>query len=115
MAVKLLRNGGIVATGLDWPHPEETCLTEVFGKPAYVPLGTARLALMTKAVTFVVSFHTKPDGSESVTISDPIEVIHTGDRSEDIARNSAAYIRIFEQIVCRYPDQWMMFHKFWAD
>lgn len=114
-AIELLRNSGIVATGLDWPHHEETCLTDVFGKPAYVPLGTSRLALITNAVTFVVSFHTKPDGHESVIISEPIEVIHSGNREEDIAQNTEAHMRVFEQMIIRYPDQWMMFHKFWAE
>ena len=114
-AVRLLRNGGIVATGLDWPHPEETCHTDVFGKPAYIPLGTARLALMTDAVTFVVSFHTKPDGRESVTISDPIDVISTGNRQDDIAKNTEAYVQVLEEFIQRYPDQWMMYHKFWVN
>lgn len=114
-AVRLLRNGGIVATGVDWPHPEEPCRTEVFGKPAYIPQGTARLALLSDAVTFIVSFYRKPDGSDSVTISDAIEVIRTGDREDDIAQNTLAYMKIFEQYIQQLPDQWMMFHKFWAD
>ncbi|MFN2145365.1 MAG: lysophospholipid acyltransferase family protein [Anaerolineales bacterium] len=113
-AIRLLRDGGIVATGMDWPHPEETCHTEVFGKPAYVPLGTARLALLSNAVTMVVSFYRKPDGTDSVTISEPIEVIHTGDREKDIAENTAAYMKIFEEFVQQNPDQWMMYHEFWV-
>lgn len=114
-AVKLLQNGGIVATGLDWPHPEESSLTEVFGKAAHIPLGTARLALLSNATTIVVSFHRKPDGRDSVTISDPIDVIRTGDRQEEIALNTAAYMRVFEEFIQQIPDQWMMYHKFWAD
>jgi KDO2-lipid IV(A) lauroyltransferase len=114
-AVRLLRNGGIVATGVDWPHPEEPCRTEVFGRPAYVPRGTARLALLSDAVTFIVSFYQKPDGRDSVTISDAIEVIHTGDREDDIIQNTLAYMNIFEDFIQQIPDQWMMFHKFWAD
>lgn len=114
-SVKLLRSGGIVATGLDWPHPEEPNHTDVFGKPAYVPLGTARLALLSDAVTFVVSFFREPDGSDSVTISEPIEVIHTGDREKDIALNTAAYMKLFEEYIQRIPDQWMMYHQFWVE
>ncbi|MBN2045027.1 MAG: hypothetical protein JW757_08415 [Anaerolineales bacterium] len=114
-ALRLLKNNGIVATGLDWPHPEETCRINVFGKPAYVPLGTARLALLSNALTMVVSFYTKPDGNEGVIISDPIDVIRTGNREEEIILNTEAYMRIFEEYIQRYPDQWMMFHPFWAD
>lgn len=114
-AIRLLQDGGIVATGVDWPHPEEPCHTEVFGKPAYVPLGTARLAILSDAVTFIVSFYRKPDGSDSVTISEPIEVIHSGDRGKDIALNTAAYMRVFEEFIKQIPDQWMMYHNFWVD
>jgi len=114
-AIKLLRDGGIIATGMDWPNPEEPCHTEVFGKPAHIPLGTARLALLSDAVTFIISFYRKPDGIDGVTISDPIEVIRTGDRQEDIVQNTQAYVKIFEEFIKQLPDQWMMFHKFWVD
>lgn len=114
-AIRSLKNNGIIGTGLDWPHPEEPCRTNVFGKPAFIPLGTARLALMSNAVTFIVSFYAQPDGKDSVTISEPIEVIRTGNREEDLAKTTELYVKVFEQYVQRYPEQWMMFHKFWAD
>ena len=113
-AIKRLKKGGIVATGVDWPHPEEQNLTNVFGKPAYVPLGTARLALLSGAVTLVLGFYAKPDGVTSVYISDPIEVIRTGNKEEEINLNTSTYIQYFEEFVSRHPDQWMMYHQFWA-
>lgn len=114
-AIRRLREGGIVAVGLDWPQPDETCLTEVFGKPAYVPLGTARLALLSDAVTLILAFYFDSRNNYRLHFSDPIEVIRTGNKQEDICVNTAAYMGYFESIVSQYPDQWMMFHKFWAD
>jgi len=113
-AIQKLRDGGVVAVGLDWPHPEETYYTEVFGKPAYMPLGTARLALLGNAVTMVIGFYGDEQGHSHVLYSEPIEVIRTGDKDEDIRLNMNAYIRVFEEMLQKYPDQWLMYHQFWA-
>lgn len=113
--IRRLKDGGIIATGLDWPHPEETQLTEVFGRPAYVPLGTARLALMTNAVTIVLAFYSDKNHNYGMYASEPLDPIRTGDRQEEIAANTRAYMEIFEKFVSRHPEQWMMFREFWAD
>ena len=113
-AIQRLRNGGIVAVGLDWPHPEETVFTEVFGEPAYIPLGTARLALLGNAVTIIIGFYSDEQGHNHLLYSDPIDVISTGDKAEDIRQNTKAYIRVFEDFLQKHPDQWLMYHKFWS-
>ena len=113
-AIQRLRDGGVVAVGLDWPHPEETMLSEVFGEPAYIPLGTARLAFLGNAVTMIIAFYSDEQGQNYVLYSDPIEVIRTGDRDEDIRQNTNAYIRVFEDFLQKHPDQWLRYHKFWS-
>jgi lauroyl/myristoyl acyltransferase len=115
-AVRRLKDDKIVATGLDWPHPEEENLTEVFGKPAYVPLGTSRLSLITDCLTIIVAFYADPDSDcgYGMYASDPIDVIRTGDREEEIKLNTRRYMEFFEQVVGKHPDQWMMFRQFWA-
>ena len=90
-------------------------LTEVFGKPAYIPTGTARLALLSNAVTIIIGFYMDENFQNRLMYSDPIEVIRTGNKEEDIKRNTEKYMEIFEDFVQQYPDQWLMYHKFWAD
>lgn len=114
-AINRLRSGKIVATGLDWPHPEETHLTEVFGKPAYLPLGTARLALLGDAITFIIAFYSDENMTYRMHISEPLEVIRTGNKEADIRLNTEAYVRILEDLLIRHPDQWMMYHQFWPN
>lgn len=113
--IRRLKSGGIIAVGLDWPHPEEISLTEVFGKPAYVPLGTARLALISNCLTIILAFYFDSRRGYSMYVSEPMEAIRTGDRDKDVALNTQKYMSFFEQIVSKHPDQWMMFRKFWAD
>lgn len=113
-AIQRLRDGGILVVGLDWPHPEETMLTDVFGHPAYIPLGTARLALLGDAITIIIGFYRDEHGCSQVLYSDPIEVIRTGDKGADIRQNTNAYIRVFEGFLQKHPDEWLMFHPFWS-
>ena len=114
-AIRNLKNGGIVATGLDWPQPDETELTEVFGKPAYIPLGTARLAMMANAVTIIVAFYKDSRPGYQMHMSEPMDVIRSGNKSEDIRLNTRQYMKFLEKILSQHPDQWMMFHSIWAE
>ena len=114
-AIARLKNGGIVAGAIDWPKSGESELTEVFGKPAHIPLGVARLAIMTNAVTIAIAFYKDARPKYQIYVSEPMEVIRTGNKQEDIKINTRRYLDFFEKIVRQHPDQWMMFHKFWAD
>jgi KDO2-lipid IV(A) lauroyltransferase len=112
-AIAGLRNGGVVATALDWPHPEEGASVEVFGKPSYAPLGGARLAHLSGARVMVVSFYLDPVEGYKIHNIPPVEMENTGDREKDIITNTKKLVKIFEELVVQHPDQWMMFHPFW--
>ena len=46
MAIKRLREGGLVLTGAEWPNvPWESEPLPFFGKPAHLPTGHIRLAM----------------------------------------------------------------------
>lgn len=114
-AITKLKNGGIVAGAIDWPKSGEPELTEVFGKPAHIPLGVARLAIMTNAVTIAIAFYKDSHPRYQMYYSEPLDVIRTGNKQEEIKLNNRKYLDFFEKAVSQHPDQWMMFHKFWAD
>lgn len=113
--IRRLRNGGIVAGAIDWPHPDKPPTMDVFGKPAHVPLGTARLALLSDPITMLLAFYSDSQGSYKMHVSEPLEAIRTGNKEEDVILNTRVYMEFFENVVRQHPDQWMMFHKFWAD
>lgn len=112
-AIVRLKKGGVVATALDWPHPEEGTPLEVFGKPSYAPLGAARLAWLSGARVMIVSFYRDPVEGYKIHNIPPVEMINTGNRDEDICTNANRLIKIFEELVVQHPDQWMMYHPFW--
>ncbi len=114
-AIRRLKSGGIVLTGVDRPIPEDRELIEFFGRPAYLPVGPVRLALMTGAQVIMASCYYEPDNGYRLKITEPFEMIRTGHRKRDVMTNVRRVVDILEQHVRAHPEQWMMFHPFWPE
>ena len=114
-AIRRLKSGGIVLTGMDRPIPQDRMLIEFFGRQAYLPVGPVRLALMTGAAVVMGSCYHKPGEGYALQITAPVEMVRTGDRRQDILTNARHLAVILEDHVRVRPEQWMMFHPFWPD
>jgi KDO2-lipid IV(A) lauroyltransferase len=114
-AIRRLKSGGIVLTGVDRPIPEDRELVEFFGRPAYLPVGPVRLALMTGALVIMASCYYEPDKGYGLEVTEPLEMVRTGDRRRDLMTNVRRVVDILEQHVRARPEQWMMFHPFWPE
>ncbi len=114
-AIRRLKSGGIVLTGVDRPIPEDRELIEFFGRPAYLPIGPVRLALMTGALVIVGSCYYEAGQGYALKVTEPLEMIRTGDRRRDLMTNVRRVVDILEQHVRACPEQWMMFHPFWPE
>lgn len=112
-AVKRLREGGIVLTGLDRPVSDSDPLIEFFGAPAHMPTGHIRLAMQTNAVVVVAACTQDPDGVYRILLFGPLDMELTGDRDRDVAHNTARILRIAEEIIRAVPEQWLMFWPVW--
>jgi lauroyl/myristoyl acyltransferase len=115
MAIRRLRNGGIVVTGVDRPIPEDRELIEFFGRPAYLPVGPTRLALMTGATVLVGGCSYNPDERYRLEYTGPVEMVRTGDRRQDILINARRIAAIVEEHIRARPEQWLMFHPIWPE
>lgn len=114
-AIRWLKSGGVVATGVDRPIPQDRELVEFFGRPAYLPMGPVRMALMTGATVLVGSCHYGSDEGYVLGFTGPVEMVRTGDRRHDILTNARRLAVIVEGYVRAHPEQWMMFHPFWPE
>jgi KDO2-lipid IV(A) lauroyltransferase len=114
-AIRRLRGGGLVATGIDRPIPEDRELIEFFGRPAYLPVGPVRLALMSDVTVVMGSCHYEPDEGYALEVTGPIEMVRTGDRRQDILTNARRLAGILEGYIRAHPEQWMMFHPIWPE
>ncbi|MCO5191732.1 MAG: hypothetical protein M9930_00275 [Anaerolineae bacterium] len=112
-AIRRLKAGGVVATGVDRPIPDDDIAVEFFGKPSYLPAGPARLAALTGAKVVIVScVHDKEFGYR-LQSTDFLDLVETGDRKQDIIENTRLFAGIVEQFIRAHPEQWMMFHPLW--
>ena len=94
--------------------PPEGVFVDFFGIPACTASGLARIALRTDAAV-VPGF----------TIWDPVlrkyrlrfeprvTLIRTGNNDNDIVANTALFTKVIEDVVRRYPDQWLWVHRRW--
>jgi lauroyl/myristoyl acyltransferase len=114
-AIRRLKNGGAVVTGMDRPMPEDRELIEFFGRLAYLPVGPARLALMSGATVILGNCYYDPNEGYIIEATEPIEMVRTGDRRQDVLTNTRRLATILEGYVRAHPEQWMMFHSVWPE
>jgi KDO2-lipid IV(A) lauroyltransferase len=88
---------------------------DFFGLPASTNSGIARIALRSGAPV-VPAFIVREGRSARhvVHVLPPIfDMERTGDFAEDVRRNTAHFSTIFEDMVRRFPEQWLWMHKRW--
>jgi lauroyl/myristoyl acyltransferase len=113
-AIQLLRRGGTVSIAGDRPVSELDDPVSFFGHPARVPSGHVRLALKTGAVIVTGCCFRSPETRRyTMHLDPPLEMIHTGNREEEVRINMARVIESLEALIRRWPDQWLMFVPVW--
>ena len=112
-AVRRLRQGGAVLTGVDRPVGGEETMVEFFGRPALLPTGHVRLALKTDAAILVGAPHRDVDGRTILRVSPPLEMVRTGDPHEDLRVNLRQVAAWMEEFIRACPEQWGLFVPVW--
>jgi KDO2-lipid IV(A) lauroyltransferase len=113
--LKILKDAGTIGILADQnTMPEESVFVDFFGKPASTTTGIARLALHTDAA--VVPGYAVWDESLQkyrLRFERPVELIRTGDAERDVLENTQKFAKVLEEIIRRYPDQWIWVHGRW--
>jgi KDO2-lipid IV(A) lauroyltransferase len=94
--------------------PPQGVFVDFFGIPACTASGLARIALRTDAA--VVPGFTVWDKTlrKYVLHFEPaIQLVRTADNESDIVANTAKFTNVLENIIRRYPDQWLWVHRRW--
>jgi Kdo2-lipid IVA lauroyltransferase/acyltransferase len=94
--------------------PPQGVFVDFFGIPACTASGLARIALRTDAA--VVPGFTIWDSAlrkYRLRFDPPVKLVRTGDDDADAIANTAAFTKIIEDYVRKYPDQWLWVHRRW--
>lgn len=87
---------------------------DFFGTPASTNAGIARIGL--RAAAPVVPAFIVREGSRAyhrVHVLPIIDLEDTGDLQADVVRNTARLSAVFEDMVRRFPEQWLWVHRRW--
>jgi len=114
-AVRRLRAGRMVATGIDRPVSSGGMPLPFFGREAMLPVGHIRLALQTNARLVLAACLEESRGHYQLVCTPPIELQRTGDRETDILVNAKATLAWAEELIRSAPEQWLVFVPVWPD
>jgi KDO2-lipid IV(A) lauroyltransferase len=113
--LKVLKEAGTVGILSDQnTMPEEAVFVDFFGKLASTTTGIARVALHTDAAVVpgyaVWDEHLR---KYRLRFEPPVELIRTGDAERDVLENTQKFTNVIEEIVRKYPEQWVWVHGRW--
>jgi KDO2-lipid IV(A) lauroyltransferase len=113
--LKILKDAGTVGILADQnTMPQEGVFVDFFGTPACTTAGIARVALHTGAA--VVPGYAVWDATLNkyrLRFEPPLELIRTGDTDRDILENTQQFAKVTEEIIRKYPEQWVWIHARW--
>ncbi len=113
--LRILRNGenvGILADANT--HPKEGVFVPFFGVDACTTAGPALLAQRANgAIVPLFAVWNEASARYSLINGPIIEPVDTGDREADIAATTAKFTAVIEDVIRRYPDQWVWIHRRW--
>ena len=105
-ALKHLKLGGMVMTGVDRPIPMPEVCPRFFGRPAALPMHHIFLATRAHVPVVIAATNLQQDGKYHVFASDFIEMDSHSDPEVEILRNAEKVLGIAEEFIRQAPQQW---------
>jgi Kdo2-lipid IVA lauroyltransferase/acyltransferase len=113
--LKILKDAGTIGILADQnTMPQEGVFVDFFGAPACTTAGIARVALHTGAAV-VPGYAVWDDRLRKYRLrfEPPLALIRSGDLEHDILENTQRFAKVTEEIIRRYPEQWVWIHARW--
>jgi KDO2-lipid IV(A) lauroyltransferase len=113
-SLRLLESGEAINILIDQNASSyEGVFVNFFGRPACATSGLARMALRTGAAVMSAFTIRLPNGKYVLEIGPKMEISNTGDLDEDVLLNTQNFIKVIEEYVRKYPEQWLWLHQRW--
>lgn len=115
--LRVLKGAGTVGILADQnTMPDEGVFVDFFGVPACTTTGIARVALHTDAAVVPgYAFWDENLRKYRLRFEPPVELVRTGDVERDIFENTQRFAKVIEEIVRKYPEQWVWIHARWKN
>lgn len=93
-------------------HRDKGAIVNFFGMEAKSPTGAVSLAIKFD-IPIVICYNCLNDDNSCTNDVEIFEIVKTGDFKVDVLNNTQRLINQMEDIIRRYPEQWMWFHDRW--
>lgn len=113
-ALRVLREGGVLAAHGDRDFNNNGWAVPFFGAPARFPTGPFLLAQRAGAVIVPVFFLLEPDRRFHVVYEPGIEVASGPDEEAGLRQALARWVEVLERRIAASPHQWYCFYPYWA-
>jgi KDO2-lipid IV(A) lauroyltransferase len=113
-ALRVLREGGIVAAHADRDFNDQGWPLDFFGAPAKFPPGPFLLAERAGALVLPSFFLIRPDRRFHVVFEEAIDPAGDGERDERVRAAMVRWVAILDRRVRAHPEQWYTFYPFWG-
>ena len=113
--LRILKEAGTVGILADQnTMPGEGVFVDFFGTLACTTTGIARVALHTDAAVVPgYAYWDEKLRKYRLRFEPPVELLRTGDAERDIVENTQRFAKVIEEIVRKYPEQWVWIHARW--
>jgi KDO2-lipid IV(A) lauroyltransferase len=112
-SLRALRRNQMVGILLDQNAGDDGVFVEFFGHLASTFAGAALFALRTDCAVLPTFGWRNRDDTHTIVIDQPVPLVRTGDRDQDIVANTQNFTRIIEGRIRLHPGQWLWLHKRW--
>ncbi len=111
--LKLIKSGEPVAILADQDIPAiDGVFVDFFGRPAYTPVAPAALARTANVPVYVCALLREGPRFRLMRLG-PYEPARTRDKQADLADLTQRWCRGMEELIVRYPEQWVWMHRRW--
>ncbi len=101
--------GMLMDQSVDW---YKGVFVDFFGRMTSTNKGLALLALKTESP--IVPIFIVRDGLKfRIEFGQELPLIKTGDKTKDVEENTRQYNRVIENMIRKYPEQWLWVHRRW--
>lgn len=113
--LKILKEAGTIGILADQnTMPGEAVFVDFFGMAASTTTGIARVALHTgAAVVPGYAIWDEGIGKYRLRFEPPVELVRTGHMERDVLANTQKFTKVIEEIIRKYPEQWVWVHGRW--
>jgi len=90
----------------------EGVFVRFFNKPAYTPIAPVSLA-MRMGSPMLPCFIMRKGTRHKIAVEDPVCLRISGNKQEDIVKNTQLWSNVVESYIRKYPEQWVWMHRRW--